>query len=104
MDALLKSVAIATVLGLTGAAEHARAGDRVYVPQATSASKLVYVRQALELPDQRGARAAAARAQRAEQVQRTRTAQQARPTSDASMLELRPANVPALPAAHIAVD
>lgn len=105
MTVLFKLTLVATVLGIANLGTEALASERIYVAQAATAFKLAYVRQATELPDQRAARAAAARAQRAGraqriQAQRTQVAAQA---SDASMLELSPANIPSLPAAHIAV-
>jgi len=106
MTVLFKLTLVATVLGIANLGTEALASDRIYVAQAATAFKLVYVRQATELPDQRAARAAAAaRAQRAGRVQRVRAqrTQVAAQASDASMLELSPANIPSLPAAHIAV-
>ncbi|MGJ8544708.1 MAG: hypothetical protein ACSHWZ_04625 [Sulfitobacter sp.] len=103
-----KLALVATVFGVANLGAGALAGDRIHVAQASSAVKLVYVRQATELPDQRAARAAAARAQqraqRTQRTQRTRVAAKPVQASDASMLELSPANMPSLPAAHIAVD
>jgi len=117
MTASFRPIICATVL-LMSFGTATVASDRVYVTQASAASRAVYVRQAMELPDQRAVRAAAARkqrvrqvqrqraqqAQRTEQAQRTQAAVQSAQASDASMLELSPVNMPPLPAAHIAVD
>ena len=111
MTALFRPAIATTVLVMASLASKAQASDRVYVAQAASTTNLVYVRQAMELPDQRAARAAAARAQRAQQAQRIRASRQATQAStqearatDASMLELSAQDMPSLPAAHIAVD
>jgi len=111
MIALYRSTIVASVLGIVALGTESYASDRVYITQIPSTASLVYVRQAIELPDQRAARAAAARAQRAQQAQRIRASRQATSAStqearasDVSMLELSPQDMPSLPAAHIAVD
>ncbi len=111
MTALYRSATVATVLGIVSIGTESNASDRVYITQVPSTANLVYVRQAMELPDQRAARIAAARAQRAQQAQRIRASRQATSAStqearasDVSMLELSSQDMPSLPAAHIAVD
>jgi len=101
----LSILAIAFGMAVLGTATYAK--DRVYVMQATTGTKMVYVRQAMEVPDQRAARARAARskrAQQAQQAQRSKTSIQVAQTADASMLSLEAANAPVLPIAHIAVE
>ncbi|MBO9440149.1 hypothetical protein J7354_15945 [Sulfitobacter sp. R18_2] len=98
----LSILAIAFGMAVLGTATYAK--DRVYVMQATTGTKMVYVRQAMEVPDQRAARARAARSKRTQQAQRNKTSVQVAQTADASMLSLEAANAPVLPIAHIAVE
>lgn len=98
----LSILAIAFGMAVLGTATYAK--DRVYVMQATTGTKMVYVRQAMEVPDQRAARARAARSKRTQQTQRSKTSVQVAQTADASMLSLEAANAPVLPIAHIAVE
>tara|TARA_R100000935_G_C2758412_1_gene132615 strand:+ start:435 stop:749 length:315 start_codon:yes stop_codon:yes gene_type:complete len=98
----LSILAIAFGMAVLGTATYAK--DRVYVMQATTGTKMVYVRQAMEVPDQRAALARAARSKRAQQAQRSKTSVQVAQTADASMLSLEAANAPVLPIAHIAVE
>ncbi|WP_280323111.1 hypothetical protein [Sulfitobacter faviae] len=94
----------AIALGMAALGTSTYAKDRVYVMQATTKTKIVYVRQAMEVPDQRAARARAARSNRSQQAQRNKTSVQVAQTADASMLSLEAENVPVLPIAHIAVE
>ena len=98
----LSILAIAFGMAVLGTATYAK--DRVYVMQATTGTKMVYVRQAMEVPDQRAARARAARSKRTQQTQRSKTSVQVAQTADASMLSLEAANAPVLPITHIAVE
>jgi hypothetical protein len=86
------------VVGVVACVGEVRADERVYVPQVTTVSDVVYVRQAMQLPDRRGQRREAARAQR---DQSARAPQQT--ASDAEILELDATNAPSLPIAHVGV-
>lgn len=99
MTPFARSTITGCIIGVTGLGGAVHADERVYVPQATTVSGLIHVRQALQLPDRRAERQAVARAQA---VQSARAPKQI--ASDAKMLELKAVNAPSLPAAHIDVQ